>query len=434
MTRRAPAAARPGRRLALAHDMPLEVNNQVQYMLEVYKGRLKDEITPAFERSGRYLPLIQEIFRAGGRTAGPRLAGAGRERLQAARLLPAAAKGLWQFIRSTGRLYGLESDYWIDERCDPEKATRAAARHLKDLHDHYDDWYLALAAYNAGAGKVDHAIRHGRPAATTGRSPPPATCEAETKNYVPAYLATLLIAEDPAKHGFDFTPSRPGRFERVDVEGPADLARARGVRRDHRGGAARAQPGAPPRHHSRQPVDLRAAPSGREPGALPRGLRAGPGGGTAALRRAPRRAWRVAARGSPRRYGVRSSRCSPPTGSTAAPRAGGTGAPRPALGRRLPAGGLARRGGRRRRRAAPAPAAPSTSSAVARRWSRSRPATGSRSPAPAHERDPLRWIAAGRLASPGPARPRRERCAAGAGDAPRPARRDAGAPSPAATA
>ena len=215
-----PQVAKPTSQLV--HDMPLTVNNQVLAMLEVYKGRLKDEVTPAFKRSGRFLPMIQEIFRREGVPQDLAWLALVESGFKPTAYSSAAAKGLWQFIRSTGRAYGLGQDYWIDERSDPIKATHAAARHLKDLHARYDDWYLALAAYNAGAGKVDHAI------ARVGKKDYWAIAStrhllAETKNYVPAFLATLLIVDDPAKHSFDFTPEMSWSFEEVEVEGPADL-------------------------------------------------------------------------------------------------------------------------------------------------------------------------------------------------------------------
>ena len=213
-----------GRRgLRLHNDVPLVVNNQVRSMLKAYTGRLKSEIEPAFQRSGRFLPMIHEIFREEGVPLDLAWLSLVESGFKTTAYSRAHAKGLWQFIRSTGRMYGLDVDYWIDERGDPIKATRAAARHLRDLYQTYDDWYLALAAYNAGAGKVNRAIRR------VGKKDFWAISRTrylrrETRNYVPAFLATLLIVQDPKAHGFDFVPELPWAYDTVSVDGPADLS------------------------------------------------------------------------------------------------------------------------------------------------------------------------------------------------------------------
>ncbi|MFO1519420.1 MAG: LysM peptidoglycan-binding domain-containing protein [bacterium] len=135
----------------------------------------------------------------------------------------AAASGLWQFIRSTGRLYGLDSDYWVDERRDPEKATLAAARHLRDLYEEFGDWYLAFAAYNAGAGKVRRAIeavgsRNFWELASTSY------LRQETKDYVPKILAAAIISKSPEKYGFrDVSYQDPIATETVTVSSSTDL-------------------------------------------------------------------------------------------------------------------------------------------------------------------------------------------------------------------
>jgi len=209
--------------VGLVGDMPIEVNNQVRKMLEVYKGRLRDELLPAFQRSGQFLPMIHRIFREEGVPLDLAWLSLVESGFKTTAYSRAQAKGLWQFIPSTGRMYGLKRDYWVDDRSDPYKATRAAARHLRDLHDQYGDWWLVLAAYNAGPGKVNRAIRR------VGRKDYWAIARSrylrrETKNYVPGYIATLMIAQDPEAHGFRFIPDPPFVYDSVSLDGAADLS------------------------------------------------------------------------------------------------------------------------------------------------------------------------------------------------------------------
>ena len=115
------------------------------------------------------------------------------------------ATGTWQFMKRTAKHYGLKIDYWVDERRDPVKSTLAAARYLKELYARFGDWYLAIAAYNAGPGKVNRAIRKtkSRDFWVLARS---RYLRSETKHYVPKMLAALIIASDPEKHGFKVSP------------------------------------------------------------------------------------------------------------------------------------------------------------------------------------------------------------------------------------
>ena len=134
----------------------------------------------------------------------------------------AGARGMWQFMSFAGRKYGLQKSWWVDERQDPEKATHAAARDLRDLYDQFGDWYLAMAAYNSGAGTVQHAVER------TGyadfwelykRNALPK----ETQNYVPIILALTLISKDPGRYGIEFQPEPSLKADAVKPGQPIDL-------------------------------------------------------------------------------------------------------------------------------------------------------------------------------------------------------------------
>jgi len=132
----------------------------------------------------------------------------------------ANASGMWQFIYSTGKNYGLKRDWYVDERRDPVKATHAACEYLKDLNEQFDNWYLALAAYNCGAGRISRASKlHQTYDFWQMHSLP-----RESRNYVPYYLAAAIIAKDPDHYGFKISKSKPFSYEEVVLENSADLA------------------------------------------------------------------------------------------------------------------------------------------------------------------------------------------------------------------
>ena len=132
----------------------------------------------------------------------------------------ANASGMWQFIYSTGKNYGLKRDWYVDERRDPVKATHAACEYLKDLNEQFDNWYLALAAYNCGAGRISRASKlHQTYDFWQMHSLP-----RESRNYIPYYLAAAIIAKDPDQYGFNIPESKPFSYEEVVLENSADLA------------------------------------------------------------------------------------------------------------------------------------------------------------------------------------------------------------------
>jgi peptidoglycan lytic transglycosylase D len=215
----------------VTHDLPIVVNDAVLKVLATFQGQLHDIIARGLARSGRYVPMIRRIFREEGiPTDLAQVALIESSFLPRARS-PRAAHGIWQFMPRTGRQYGLTANAIVDERSDPEKATRAAARHLAYLHELFHDWYLALAAYNAGEGKVLRAQERTGLAdfwqlAASGLLRP------QTQNYVPAVIAATLIAENPQHYGFEIEYEPPLEYEVVTLNRPVrlrDLAAAEGL-------------------------------------------------------------------------------------------------------------------------------------------------------------------------------------------------------------
>ncbi len=205
-------------------DFPVVENDKVRYFVDYYTGRGKKTFTRWLERSGRYLPLMRQIFAEEGLPQDLAYLAMVESGFNDRAYSWAHAVGPWQFIESTGRGYGLQGDWWRDERRDFEKATRAAARFLKDLHARFDgDWYLAVAAYNAGGGKISQAISkyNTRDFWELARGK---FLQAETKNYLPKLLAVLLIAKEPEKYGFgDLDYHEPLDYEVVEVPTATDL-------------------------------------------------------------------------------------------------------------------------------------------------------------------------------------------------------------------
>jgi membrane-bound lytic murein transglycosylase D len=204
-------------------DVPIVVNDAVLRLLAAFQSDgLHDKIAAGLARSGRYVPMIQRIFEEEGL---PRdlamIAFIESSFLPQARSYM-SAHGIWQFMPRTGRQYGLRFNGVIDERSDPEKATRAAARYLAYLYEIFDDWYLAMAAYNAGEGKILRAMQKTgaddfwQLAATRAIRP-------QTKNYVPAFLAAVLISKNPSHYGFDVILEPPLEHETIRLDRPVSL-------------------------------------------------------------------------------------------------------------------------------------------------------------------------------------------------------------------
>ena len=208
----------------ISSDVPIVVNDAVLRVIAAFQSpALHDKIEAGLGRSGRYVPMIQKIFAEAGLPQDLAwIAFIESSFLPHARSNK-AAHGIWQFMPRTGREYGLKSNGIIDERRDPEKATRAAATYLAYLHELFDDWYLAMAAYNAGEGKIMRGIQRTGARDFWQLAANRNAIRKQTKNYVPAFLASVLISKNPSHYGFDVTPAPPLEYDTVVLDRPVSL-------------------------------------------------------------------------------------------------------------------------------------------------------------------------------------------------------------------
>lgn len=207
------------------NDLPVELNDAVLACIDLYQGRLRDWFGSALARGGRYLAFIREVFASEGIPRDLAYAALVESAFRTGALSRAKARGVWQFIPATGKRFGLQQDWWVDERSDPEKATRAAARYLKALHALFGDWNLALAAYNAGEAKVQRVIaRYGSDDFwELAKHRERYSLRDETRNYVPMIHAAIVVAKAPDKYGFQIEPEPALTYDSVSVDGAVDL-------------------------------------------------------------------------------------------------------------------------------------------------------------------------------------------------------------------
>lgn len=204
-------------------DFTFQPNSLIQGFLNYYMGRGRSTMESGLRRSGRFIEMARRIFREEGVPQDLVWLGQVESAWSPVARSWAAAVGLWQFIPGTAARFGLYQDAFIDERCSFEKATRASARYLKFLGDRYNgNWELAMAAYNCGEHRVDRGIeRLGSPdfweLYSRGLLP------RETRNYVPNILATILIAKNPARFGFEVVPEPALHYDLVPADGLVDL-------------------------------------------------------------------------------------------------------------------------------------------------------------------------------------------------------------------
>ncbi|MFA4902744.1 MAG: lytic transglycosylase domain-containing protein [Desulfobaccales bacterium] len=201
----------------LGTELPIMLNPSVQGFLRSFTTSRRATIQAQLSRSERYLPMIRQIFQEQGLPQDLVYLPMIESGFNPLARSPKEAVGLWQFIAGTARRYGLKVDEWVDERRDPEKSTKAAARYLKDLHGQFGCWYLAAAGYNAGENRVEGVVNRYDTrdfwVMAQNHLLPQETC-----NYVPQLIAAVLIAKNPEKYGFNCnTPARPLAYVRKKV-------------------------------------------------------------------------------------------------------------------------------------------------------------------------------------------------------------------------
>ncbi len=204
-------------------DVPIEMNKQVRAYLVYFSTERKDTIRRYLSRSTRYLPMIKDTFQEYGLPDDLAYLAMIESGFVNKAASHAGAVGMWQFIRGTGVRYGLVIDGYVDERRDPEKATRAAARYLLDLYKQFGSWYLAAASYNCGEGRVQRELNQSSHKNFWELSAN-MCLPSETKNYVPQMIAATIIAKNPEKFGFRSVPYLPAMScEHVEVKEPVSL-------------------------------------------------------------------------------------------------------------------------------------------------------------------------------------------------------------------
>jgi membrane-bound lytic murein transglycosylase D len=207
------------------HDIPIPPNSRVLSYVELFQGRLREYIQEGLTRGGRYLPMIQDVFEAEGIPLDLAYVPLIESAFKPNALSRAKAKGVWQFMRGTALENGLRTDWYIDERSDPEKATIAAAKYLKTLYGIFDDWHLALAAYNGGLGRIQRAMKRSGLDDFWSLTASSKYLPRETREYVPLVLAAMIIARNPTQYGLVFEVEAPVAYEKVRVPPAVDLRR-----------------------------------------------------------------------------------------------------------------------------------------------------------------------------------------------------------------
>ena len=197
---------------------------RVRYFINQFSKSGRNDLERALARSGKYMAMIAQVLHEEGVPEELAYLALIESGFVTHSSSASGAVGLWQFVAGTARRYGLKIDSWVDERRDPLKSTRAAAAYLKDLHNYFGRWYLAIAAYNAGQGAIEKAMQSSG-ATDFWTLSTKAKLNEETRNFVPKFVAASLIASDPQKYGFiDVAYEPPMDYEEMEVQGSLRFA------------------------------------------------------------------------------------------------------------------------------------------------------------------------------------------------------------------
>jgi membrane-bound lytic murein transglycosylase D len=207
-------------------DIPIVVNAKVEQFIQFFQTTLRNRFATWLARSERYIPIMRNLLKENGLPEDLVYLALIESGFSPYAYSRSKASGPWQFIYFTGKRYGLNVNWWVDERRDPEKSTVAAAKYLKALYDMFACWYLAAAGYNAGEQRIITAIRRYQTEDFWELSKY-SYLKQETRDYVPQMIAAALIAKDPERYGFtSIEYQEPLRYDKVHVPELTDLAAA----------------------------------------------------------------------------------------------------------------------------------------------------------------------------------------------------------------
>ena len=205
-----------------SYDYPIDLNDKVLTWVSLFSTTKRGFMENALGRASQYLPMVRQVFAEEGVPSDLAYLAVIESGYRNEAKSRAKAVGMWQFIRSTGRIYGMKGTAWVEERRDPVKATRAAARYLKRLYEITGDWYLAASSYNAGPLTLERAIQNvgSRNFWDLARS---RWLRTETKNYIPELCAAILVGRNPERYGLKVVPLAPYAYETVPVPSMTSL-------------------------------------------------------------------------------------------------------------------------------------------------------------------------------------------------------------------
>lgn len=204
------------------YDIPIVVTDRVKYYINLYAKRYPVTFQKWLNQSHQYMYIVKDIFLKHGLPLDLACLAFAESGFEVGAYSRAGAGGLWQFMETTGEIYGLRNNFWVDERRDFVKATEAAAKHLKYLHNHLDDWFLSIAAYNGGYYKVLQGMKRYN-TDDFFELKRRRFLYRETEEYVPKFIALTIIYKNYLKYGFSPPNTQPLMYEKVSLNQPVNL-------------------------------------------------------------------------------------------------------------------------------------------------------------------------------------------------------------------